>query len=74
MKGGDKVKRRLSIKEVRLLEGDTQAEAATKLRLHLNTYRTYEVRPGQMKIKTLLRFCEVYGVNVNDLDIFKGGY
>lgn len=62
----------LSLKAVRLLEGDRQSDTAQKLGLHTNTYRTYEERPGQMQIKTLLRFCEVYGVHINDLDIFKG--
>lgn len=63
----------MTMRAVRMLEEDTQAQVAKKLGLSTQTYAHYERNPEQMKIKTLLRFCDLYGIRITDLKIFNGG-
>ena len=48
----------------------TQAELATKLNIHVNTYREYEKCAAKITIGMLVRICDALEIKVEDLKLF----
>ena len=64
------MKKKLTMKEWRKLLGFSQDEVAKQLGIHMNTLREYEAHPEMCRVGTLITFCDVLGININDLKIF----
>lgn len=64
------MKRKLGVAEWRKILGETQTEVAEKMGIHPNTWREYEKNPATMRIGTLLKFCSIYGIKINDIRLF----
>ena len=50
----------------------TQAQMANEIGVSLATYQTYERCPGQIRLHTLFRICEVLKVGINDIQYWTG--
>lgn len=68
--GGEKLKRKWTLKELRVLHGMTQTEMALKVGIHPNTYREYEADISRVRIGTILRICEVLGIKPTEIQLF----
>ena len=68
--GGEKLKRKWTLKELRVLNGLTQTEMAIKVGIHPNTYREYEADISRVRIGTILRICEVLKIKPTEIQLF----
>lgn len=69
-KGGETLRRKLTLRELRVLYGLTQAEMAEKCGIHPNTYREYESDISKVRIGTILRICDVLGIKPTEIKLF----
>lgn len=56
-----------SIKELRARKGVTQREAASDLGVSLTTYNYWESHVSSLKVSTIFRLAEYYGVDARDI-------
>lgn len=68
--GGEKLRRKWTLKELRVLNGMTQTEMALKVGIHPNTYREYEADISRVRIGTILRICEVLKIKPTEIQLF----
>lgn len=64
------MKRKWTLKELRVLHGMTQNEMAIKVGIHPNTYREYEADISRVRIGTIMRICEVLGIKPTEIQLF----
>ena len=64
--------RQMTIRQLRRSKELTQQQLAEKLGIAVVTYQTYEKCPAQMRIKTLLKLCDVLEVDVRAIKLFNG--
>lgn len=64
------MKRKWTLKELRVLNGLTQTEMAEKVGIHPNTYREYETDISRVRIGTILRICEVLSIKPTEIQLF----
>lgn len=67
------MRRKWTLKELRVLNGLTPTEMAEQCGLHPNTYREYEADISRVRIGTILRMCEVLGVKPSEIRMFEKG-
>lgn len=62
---------KLSLKQLRVMNGYTQAQIANALRMHVTTYRRIEQHPETATVKEGKALANLYGVDFNQI-IFDG--
>lgn len=63
-------KRKLTVKEWRVLQDRTQKEMADALGIHVNTYREYEAHQERITLGMIIAICDVLGIKTTELKLF----
>lgn len=58
---------KLTIKEWRRMKGISQAEMAEVCGIHINTYRSWEENPEDIRIGSAVKLSEHLGVSMSDI-------
>lgn len=60
---------KLTIRQWRRIRDLSQAEMASQLGVHINTYRHMEQYPSETKLSTLLAICNIMDIGIDNIQL-----
>lgn len=63
------MKKKITLRQARLMSGKTLRDVAKLIGVHFQTLRDYELGNTSPTIETTKKLCAVYGIELDDLEI-----